>query len=476
MAICGGLRSAYFWHKEVGPAPCSGTGAPELSGFPITLDNRAVYPGPPPSQTDVVVIGGGVIGVCTALYLARAGRRVTLLEKGRIAGEQSSRNWGWIRQQGRDPAELPIMIEALRLWRELADEADMDIGLRQTGVTYLADNARQMAGYETWAGIATAHGVDTRMLDPGAVAAMFPGLARRYAGAMTTPSDMRAEPWLAVPALARIAARAGVRIVEGCAVRRLDVAAGRITGVFTEAGRITCAQVVLAGGAWSALFLRNHGISLPQLSVRETVVATAPMADVHAGAAADKRLAFRRRADGGYTLAAGGVAELFIGPDAFRALPHYLPQLRAAPFDQTYRPAAPRGFPDGWRTPRRWGAEDQSPFERMRILNPAPNARLVARIRRDFAALYPGLGPVTVKAAWAGMIDTMPDVVPVLDRSPDIGGLVIGTGMSGHGFGIGPGAGRCLAALVMGDEVGHDLTRFRASRFTDGSPIRLPPL
>lgn len=73
------------------------------------------------------------------------------------------------------------------------------------------------------------------------------------------------------------------------------------------------------------------------------------------------------------------------------------------------------------------------------------------------------------------MIDTMPDVVPVVDRIADLPGLTVGTGMSGHGFGIGPGMGKVLAALVMGDEVGHDLSRFRHSRFSDGTPMRIGP-
>ena len=73
------------------------------------------------------------------------------------------------------------------------------------------------------------------------------------------------------------------------------------------------------------------------------------------------------------------------------------------------------------------------------------------------------------------MIDTMPDIVPVVDSCAPIPGLVIGTGMSGHGFGIGPGIGRVLAALVMGDAPGHDLSRFRADRFSDGTPIRPGP-
>ena len=83
-----------------------------MTPFPISLSTPITYAGPPLSAADVVVIGGGVIGVCTALFLAEAGKRVVLLEKGRIAGEQSSRNWGWIRQQGRDPDEIPIMAEA----------------------------------------------------------------------------------------------------------------------------------------------------------------------------------------------------------------------------------------------------------------------------------------------------------------------------------------------------------------------------
>jgi hypothetical protein len=72
------------------------------------------------------------------------------------------------------------------------------------------------------------------------------------------------------------------------------------------------------------------------------------------------------------------------------------------------------------------------------------------------------------------MIDTLPDVVPVVDRVEKLPGLTIATGMSGHGFGIGPGMGRVVADLVAGNDPGHDLTRFRLSRFTDGSAI-VPP-
>ncbi|MGJ8545022.1 MAG: NAD(P)/FAD-dependent oxidoreductase [Sulfitobacter sp.] len=445
------------------------------SGFPITQAQPPKWAGAPPEQADVVVIGGGVIGVCTALYLARAGQRVVLLEKGRIAGEQSSRNWGWIRQQGRDPDELPIMVEARALWIDLAAQSDVDFGLRPGGVSYFARTAAQMAGYERWLPHARANGVDTRLISGHEVAQTYPGMARSFAGAMVTPSDMRAEPWQAVPALAALAARSGVDIVENCAVRRLDMAGGQVAGVIHEGGGIAAPQVVLAGGAWSSLFLRAHGVDIPQLSVRESVGATAPMAEVTQGAAGDHKVAFRRRVDGGYTLAPPGGPELFVGPDAFRGFRHYLPQLRSDPFGQNLRPAAPRGFPDGWATARQWQGDEVTPFERMRILNPAPNMRRLRRLARDFSALFPKLGPVKYTATWAGMIDTMPDIVPVVDRCAALPGLSIGTGMSGHGFGIGPAMGKALAALVLGRAPGHDLSRFRLSRFSDGSKIILPP-
>ena len=428
-----------------------------MTSFPISESSPVTHAGPPPAQADVVVIGGGVIGVCTALYLAQGGHDVVLLEKGRIAGEQSSRNWGWIRQQGRDPDELPIMVDAIYRWKELATQTNVDFGLRQGGVAYVARTAKQMANYARWLPYAEAHGVDTRMLSATETAALIPGMAESVAGAMVTPSDMRAEPWAAVPALAGIAVRAGATLVENCAVRALGISAGRVEGVETERGRIATGNVVLAGGAWSSLFLRNHGVSLPQLSVRESVLATHPLPDVYAGAAARGGVAFRRRLDGGYTLSPAGISELLIGPDAFRALPKYLPQLRAAPFAQTYGLAAPTGFPDAWGTSRHWDGDDVTPFERMRVLSPAPNRRHLRRLLRLFAALFPKLPPVRVRTRWAGMIDTMPDVVPVVDNSADLPGLTIATGMSGHGFGIGPEMGRIVAALVTGGNVGHDL-------------------
>jgi glycine/D-amino acid oxidase-like deaminating enzyme len=232
--------------------------------------------------------------------------------------------------------------------------------------------------------------------------------------------------------------------------------------------------VVLATGAWSRLFLGQHGIRIPQLSVLASVAATEPMPEIFPGNAADDDFAFRRRADGGYSIAPGARHDFFIGRDAFASFGAYLPVLKKDFLSTTFCLSAPKGFPDAWGTQRRWSMEEETPFERMRVLDAAPNMVTLGKVQDSFAAAFPSLGRPKLKAAWAGMIDSLPDVVPIVDHAP-IPGLTIATGMSGHGFGIGPGMGRVIADLVCGRQTGHDLGRFRFARFSDGSAIRPGP-
>ena len=106
----------------------------------ISESTPVAFSDPLPEATDVVVIGAGVIGTATAWFLAQRGAKVVLCEKGRIAGEQSSRNWGWVRQQGRDRDELPIMMESNRIWRGLAGETgEKDLAFTAAGCVYLAE-------------------------------------------------------------------------------------------------------------------------------------------------------------------------------------------------------------------------------------------------------------------------------------------------------------------------------------------------
>ncbi|MGH1413038.1 MAG: NAD(P)/FAD-dependent oxidoreductase [Pelagimonas sp.] len=443
--------------------------------FPIRALGPAEHSANLPQQADIVVIGGGIIGVCTALYAARAGQRVVVLEKGRVAAEQSSRNWGWIRVQGRDYAEIPIALQAQLLWKKLDADCGGRLGLAQPGVTYMARDQADLERYESWLERARPLGVSSELTSARDTVRLTGGARAPWIGALHTPTDHTANPWVAVPELARLAVASGATIIEDCAVRALDLQGGKVTGVFTEKGAIKAPRVVLAGGAWSSLFLRRHGVSIPQLSVKASVAATSPVPEVMSSAGASEGLALTRRRDGGYTLAPGGFADLFLGPDALRAIPNYLTLLREDGMPGRLRRAAPDGFPDAWNTLRDWPEDAISPFERMRVLDPAPDLSrlhdLVARVQ----TIWPQVGPMHITKAWGGMIDVMPDVVPVVDHVPALAGLIAVTGMCGHGFGIGPAFGQIAAQLAMGRAGQYDLNRFRFVRFADGSKMQLGP-
>ena len=443
--------------------------------FPIGIHTPPQYSQALPNKVDVAIIGGGVIGICAALFLRRQGYSVFVSEKGRVAGEQSSRNWGWIRQQGRDPDELPIMMEANRLWQELNTQLDCDIGLRQGGIVYFSDNDDELEQYEAFTSLAAEHGLRSHLMSRSEVQSLIPNLNKSYRGALHTPSDMRAEPWMAVPALARLATAEGVLIRENCAARRLDIKNGQISGVITEHGYVACEQVLLCGGAWSSLFLQAHGVRIPQLSVRATVVKTSVLPEVFAGGAVDRKLAFRHRADGGYSLATSSTHDLFLGWDGIRHAKSFWPAIKNDPLNNRINPFGPPNYPDSWTVNRSWNADEVTPFEHTRVLNPAPSQKAMRIIKKSFDRAFPQFKGCSVSGAWAGLIDTMPDVVPIIDRCSDIPGLTIATGMSGHGFGIGPGVGRVVADMMTGKRSNHVLHRFRYNRFKNGDPINLGP-
>ncbi len=416
-----------------------------------------------PRRVDVVVIGGGVIGVCAALALRERGVSVALCEKGRVAGEQSSRNWGWVRTQGRDPREMPLMLEALRAWDRLAPMLDTDIGYRRVGSTYLCETQAQLAERAAWLAHARTFGTPTRMLSPAETDALLGRDDRRFLGALHTATDAMAEPSLAVPALARLARARGATIMEGCAVRTLDRAAGRVRGVVTELGPVACDAAIIAGGVWSRPFLENAGLTLPQLAITSSVLRTGPAPMIAPGPVGAQGAAIRRRADGGYTIARSGAARFDLIPAAFAHLPTFARLVRDRWGILKLR--AGRAF-FGPLGRRRWTGDQASPFEQVRTLDPAPDARLLADVLRAARALHPALRDVGMAASWGGMIDVTPDEGPVIDALPDVPGLTVATGFSGHGFGLGPAAGRLAAALATGYAPAVDPAPFRRARFS----------
>jgi glycine/D-amino acid oxidase-like deaminating enzyme len=419
-----------------------------------------------PDQAGVVVIGGGIIGTCTALFVAEKGHSVVLCEKGRIGGEQSSRNWGWCRTMGRDVREIPLAIESLRLWRGMNARVNRETGFRQAGIIALCETEQEIAKQETWLAEARQYQVDARLLRGSAIDTLVPGASSLYIGALHTPTDGRAEPSQAAPAIAEAARAAGATIMTDCAVRGVETQGGRVSGVVTEKGRIRCDAAVLAGGAWSRLFCGNAGIDLPQLKVLGSVFRTAPLSGGPDVAASGSVYAFRKRLDGGYTIARRNANIADITPDSFRLLMRYLPTLRENYGEIRFRLS--RRFLEEWRIRRSWSPDEATPFEAVRVLDPVPKQATLEEARSALSRAFPVFARMQVAESWGGLIDVTPDAVPVIGEVPSLPGFFLATGFSGHGFGIGPGAGRLAADLVAGDTPVVDPVPFRFNRFAGG--------
>jgi glycine/D-amino acid oxidase-like deaminating enzyme len=426
-----------------------------------------------PARVDVAVIGGGIAGVAAAYYLAKTGLSIALLEKGRIGGEQSSRNWGWCRQQNRDRHELPLMQLSMRLWEGLDREIGADLGFRRTGLVYVTKSKTELAGWAAWVAMAAEFQVGSRILSPAEARAMTPGNEQDWIGGVHSPRDGRAEPALAAPAIAAAARRLGATIHQDCAVRGLDVTGGRVGGVITERGRIAAAAVLCAGGAWASMFCRRHGIDLPQAGVRSTIFITEPAPEVTPGGLVTPEITLGRRLDGGYTVAALNRGRLEITPQGLR----YARQFR--PIFQTRRASLTigigRSFVAGPEAIHgRWSFSAPSPFERHRRFAPPPDMRVVEPALRLLRATYPVLKGITVARAWGGWIDSTPDAIPVISPVERLPGFFLATGFSGHGFGIGPAAGRLAADLIAGNAPVVDAGPFRHARLIDGSDLGRP--
>ena len=436
---------------------------------PIDLVSRTwtrelAPPAAMPSSAEVVVIGGGIVGIATAWFLAKQGVSVVVCEKGHVAGEQSGRNWGWVRQQGRDAREMPMIVESLRIWRQLGEEIGEDVGFRQHGILYMIDDDRKAERYAAWARFAEDFGIGTRVIERNELGHHVRGAATDWRGALYTPSDGRAEPHKATPALARAVVRRGGHVLTGCAVRGVETTGGRLSAVVTEHGTIRTSTVLCAAGAWTSMFCRSLGIRVPQLRVRGTVARTGPAEAVCEGAMSDRHLAVRRRLDGGYTVASGSIIDHPVTPSTFRFGTQFAQALMNDA--RSMRLSLGREFLDELATPRTWSLDAESPFEKCRVLNPKPNRRVLHNIRKRLDETFPRLAGIPIVESWAGMIETTPDVVPVIDEVEQLRGLHIATGFSGHGFGIGPGAGKAIAGLITGRDAGLPVREFRLSRFS----------
>ena len=420
-----------------------------------------------PAQADVVIVGGGIVGCAAAYYLAKRGVSAVVIEKDEIGRAQSGRNWGFVRQQGRDPLELPLMVESNRIWSGIERELGADVEWVQGGNLALATAPDRIALFEGWCKTAREHGLDTRVLTQADLKQLIPDLQGEWLGGMYTPNDGHAEPRKATPAFAKAATARGVRIIERCTVESIGTSNGAVTEVVTDRGSIRTPTIIAAAGAWTAKLAKPLGLRLPVRWVRSTVARTTPVRRITDIGVWAPSVAFRQRRDGTLSLGGGGWADHDVTLDSLQHarlfMPNYLKNRKLFRF-HVGKPlvadtiARLPGTP-GWR----------HPFAASWALDPVPNSSKVKWTFDEFRRLFPMLGDMRITETWAGYIDATPDALPVIGPADRPAGFVFATGFSGHGFGLGPIAGRLVAELVTDGKPSLDIRGFRFSRFAEGA-------
>ncbi|MEP7221819.1 MAG: FAD-binding oxidoreductase [Novosphingobium sp.] len=422
-----------------------------------------------PAEADAVIIGGGIIGSFTAYYLAQRGLKVALLEKGVVGGEQSSRNWGWCRQQNRDERELPLATKALDLWEQFGVESGEDTGFRRCGLFYVSNDSAELDTWARWGEYARSIGVKTRMLNSQEATDKGKFTGKVWKGGVHSQMDGIADPGLAVPAVARALMALGSTVHQACAARGIETTGGAVSGVVTERGTIRTKLVIHAGGAWASSFMRQLGVRFPQATVRQSILAVGTgrlnLPDAFYG----DSMSITRRGDGCHTLAYSGRAKVDPTLQFLRFQKQFIPM-----FKQRWSKVSPgglQGLRAGHETLSNWRLDRPTPMEARRILDPVADAKTIRLTVALVTRLIPDVATAPVVGSWAGFVDSTPDGVPVIGEIPAIPGLILAAGFSGHGFGIGPGAAHLVADIASGHDPIVDPHPYRLSRFDSGAEI-----
>lgn len=354
-------------------------------------------------NVEILVIGSGVTGGSIAYHAARQGRRVMVIERAE-PGVEPAASWGsagGVRRMGRDPAEVPLAIEALERWKTLQEELDADLNYHRDGMLRVAESDAEAETVAAFTKRQLANGLDDiRLVDRAEALALVPGLNDRVTAACWSPSDGHATPPLTTRAFARAAQRHGAVYRNGVQTTSLVLRGGRVVGVQTTEGKIEADAVVLAAGAWSDEIAATIGLRLPiRTRALQMLLSTpGPVGTLKPVVSAVSRaLSLKQLPTGEFFLGGGWLGD----PTADRR-------------GYTMRPESEEG---------NWAAA---------------------------VGLLPAVGAERVARSWCGLEAESFDGLPFIGPAPGIDGLTVAVGFSGHGFAISPAVGRTVADLLAG--------------------------
>jgi glycine/D-amino acid oxidase-like deaminating enzyme len=368
-------------------------------------------------EAEVVIVGGGIVGCAAAYYLARRERKVVLLEKSVIGGEASGRNGGGVRAQCRDRRERLVAMASIKLWVGLEKELGFDVEYMQGGNIRLATNEERMGILRREGEEELADGLAVELWDRDELRRRASYLSDVFIGAKYCPIDGTANPILASRAFGWAAKRIGAAILTRTEAVNIDIRGGQVASV---TGRdkdgevvIEAPRVIHAGGPWTPQLSRTLGIAVPIEPARSVIAITQRLPFLFKEFISSHDLgAYCRQAREGH-VHIGGVGT------------------PGKTFDQSM-PAA-----------------------------------TVAFLARGSARLVPALQGANILRTWAGTLENTPDKIPIISPVDGIAGYILASGFSGHGFCLGPIAGKLLSELIVDGAPSLPLHEFRLSRFDD---------
>jgi sarcosine oxidase subunit beta len=372
---------------------------------------------------EIVVVGGGVTGASIAWHLARSGARVTLVEERGIAAAASGASAGGVRQQGRDPREMPLAIAAIARWTELERELDADLHYYREGHLVVYEREVDLLVARTRLAEQRALGLEIELVEGADLRELCPGLAPHIVAGTYTPSDGHADPVATTRAFAHAARREGAELRLGVRVTGLQRVGDRITGVETSDGVIDAEHVVLAAGAWTRDLAGLLGVDLPIEPAGLQMILGRPMSKQlrQVVQAHDQPLSLKQLRDGNYLIGGG------------------------------------------------WPGDID-----MKTAVGATRSESIDGSLRTAAAIFPAIAEMEIERSWVGIEGIALDAIPVIDRLPGYDGCTVAAGFSGHGFALSPISGQLVAEWVLDGSPSLSLDAFSAGRFASLDTTVLP--
>ena len=383
---------------------------------------------PDVSIADIVVIGGGVEGSSIAYQLAKRGLEVVLLEAREVASAASGASAGGVRQQGRDPRELPIAMRAIAMWPGLTEELGADIDYHQNGHLTLVEFESDLPELEGRVREQQQSGLGIEMLYGDDVREVAPGIGDQVIAGAFCLSDGHANPIWTTKAFAAAAVREGAKLLERTPATGVVTDSGRVTGVETPDGLIATNWVVNAAGAWSPEITKMAGFEVPIHTRAPQMLLTTelPMDLYPVIGCVSKLLSLKQLFNGRYLIGGGWPASVY--------------------------------------------QDIESPLGRNRHDSITGSAN-------HSSAIWPALLKTNVLRVWAGLEAETDDVVPILGPVDHVEGFIMASGFSGHGFALAPYVGVLIADHIATGETAIPMDALMLDRFDKpGAGPRIEPL